>query len=109
VPWLLPNWASAQVWWNVILVKRGVGLTAELLAHELAHILQWRSLGVVGFMYHYARAFLCHGYENHPLEMTARLAGQDDFFLKWAQEILRSRKTGSHPTGPDRQGGYRNS
>lgn len=92
VPWLLPTWATAQVWWNVILVKRGVGLTEALLAHELAHVLQWRSLGVLGFLYHYARFRLRHGYEAHPLEMTARVAENDSYFLNWAREILQSRK-----------------
>ena len=90
VPWLLPTWARAQVWGTVILVKRGVGLTEKLLAHELAHVLQWRLLGVFGFMYDYARFFLRHGYARHPLEMAARLAEQDEYFLHWAREILRA-------------------
>ncbi|MFW6123023.1 MAG: hypothetical protein ACOC6L_02170 [Thermodesulfobacteriota bacterium] len=85
------------MWGYVILVKRGVGLTEKLLAHELAHVLQWRLLGVLGFMYHYARFFLRHGYAWHPLEMSARLAEQDDFFLEWAREILYSRGSkGNH-------------
>jgi len=93
VPWLLPNWARAQAWWNAILVKRGVRLTEALLAHELAHVLQWHALGVFGFMFQYASHFIRHGYGGHPLEMAARLAEQDDYFLKWAQKILRSRET----------------
>lgn len=92
VPWLIPTWARAQVWWNVILVKRGIKLTEGLLAHELAHVLQWRSLGVFGFLFSYARSFLLHGYEGHPLELVARFAEQDDYFLKWAKKILKSRK-----------------
>lgn len=92
VPWLIPTWARAQTWWNVILVRRGVGLTKRLLAHELAHVLQWRSLGVVGFVGQYARDLIRRGYRDHPLEMVARLAEQDDFYLHWAQEILRSRE-----------------
>ena len=92
VPWLIPTWARAQAWWNAILVKRGVGLTEELLAHELAHVLQWRSLGVFRFMFNYARYFLRHGYVGHPLEMTARLAETDDYFLRWARELLAAEK-----------------
>jgi hypothetical protein len=92
VPWLIPAWARAQAWWTVILVKRGVGLTERLLAHELAHVLQWRSLGVWGFLCRYARFFLRHGYEAHPLEMAARRAETDEFFLNWARKILQSRK-----------------
>jgi hypothetical protein len=92
VPWLIPTWARAQAWWNAILVKRGVGLTEELLAHELAHVLQWRSLGVFRFMFDYARYFLRHGYEGHPMEMAARSAETDDDFLRWARELLTAEK-----------------
>jgi hypothetical protein len=73
VPWLIPTYARAQAWWTVILVKRGVRLTESLLAHELAHVLQW-----------------------HPLETVAHLAAQDDDFLNWAREIIKTKKR----TGP---------
>jgi len=92
VPWLIPTWARAQTWGQVILVRRGVELSLRLLAHELAHVLQWRSLGVLGFMWRYARHFVRHGYENNPLEIAARLAEEDEFYLGWAQEILKSRE-----------------
>jgi hypothetical protein len=92
VPWLIPTWAKAQTWWNTILVRRGVGLTKRLLAHELAHVLQWRFLGVFRFMCQYAHDLVRHGYERHPLEIVARLAEQDDFFLSWAEEILKARE-----------------
>jgi hypothetical protein len=94
VAWLIPNWARAQTWGNVVLVKRGVRLTTQLLAHELAHVLQWRSLGVLGFVCRYARHLIGRGYKEHPLEIAARLAEQDDFYLNWAQEILNSEKKG---------------
>ena len=90
VPWLIPNWARAQTWWQVILVRRGVRLTTGLLAHELAHVLQWRSFGVLGFICRYARHLIRHGYLHNPLEILARLAEQDDFYLEWAREILLS-------------------
>jgi hypothetical protein len=92
VPWLVPTYARAQAWWTVILVKRGVRLTESLLAHELAHVLQWRTLGVFGFILQYARHFLQQGYEGHPLEMVAHLAAQDDDFLNWARHILKTKK-----------------
>jgi hypothetical protein len=96
VPWLIPAYARAQAWWTVILVKRGVRLTEKLLAHELAHVLQWRVLGVVGFILQYTRHFMRQGYEGHPLEMAAHLAAQDDYFLQWAQEIIKAEeKTGA--------------
>jgi hypothetical protein len=92
VPWLIPNWARAQTWGNVVLVKRTTRLTPELLAHELAHVLQWRSFGVVGFVRRYACHLIRHGYENNPLEIVARLAATDDAFLTWARAILRARQ-----------------
>jgi hypothetical protein len=92
VPWLIPAWARAQAWWTVILVKRGVPLTESLLAHELAHVLQWRDLGVWRFMYTYLRLFLRHGYEAHPLELAARRAETDEFFLSWARQLLKPKK-----------------
>jgi hypothetical protein len=76
----------------VVLVRRGVELTARLLAHELAHVLQWRSLGVFGFVCRYARHLIRHGYEKNPLEVAARLAEENDFLLAWAREILKSRE-----------------
>ncbi len=92
VPWLIPTWARAQTWGNAVLVRKGVELTPQLLAHELAHVLQWRSLGVAGFISRYARHLIRHGYEKSPLEVAARLAEGNDFLLEWAMEILRSRQ-----------------
>jgi hypothetical protein len=92
VPWLLPTWARAQAWGTVILVKRGVPLTERLVAHELAHVLQWRALGVCRFIFHYLRFFLRHGYAGHPLEEAARQAETDPFYLTWAWKILHLRQ-----------------
>jgi hypothetical protein len=92
VPWLIPNWARAQTWGNLVLVKRATRLTPELLAHELAHVLQWRSLGVVAFVSRYACYLIRHGYQNNPLEIVARLAATDEAFLNWARAILRARQ-----------------
>ena len=92
VPWLIPAWARAQTWGNLVLVRRGVGLTERLLAHELAHVLQWRSFGYLGFVGRYARYLLHHGYLENPLEIVARVAQEDEFFRDWAREILASLK-----------------
>ncbi len=40
-------------------------------AHELVHVVQWRTLGTVGFLWRYLRLFLRHGYAANPLERTA--------------------------------------
>jgi hypothetical protein len=73
-------------------VRRGVRLTRQLLAHELAHVLQWRAYGPFAFICRYARHLVAQGYQHHPLEILARLAEQDEFYLYWAQEILNSGK-----------------
>jgi hypothetical protein len=88
VPWLIPRWAQAQVWGNVILVRRGVPITEQLLAHELAHVLQWRLMGILPFVCTYLKYFLRHGYLDHPLEHQARAATYQDFYCRWARHIL---------------------
>jgi hypothetical protein len=75
-------------------VRRGVGLTQQLLAHELAHVLQWRTFGALGFVCRYARHLITQGYMQNPLEIIARSAEEDDFYLRWAREILNSAEKG---------------
>ena len=58
VPWLIPGWAKAQVWGRFILIRRGVAVTEQLLAHELAHVLQWRLMGIFPFIFYYLKYFL---------------------------------------------------
>jgi hypothetical protein len=36
---------------------------------------------------------ICHGYERHPLEIAARFAEQNDFFLIWAGDYKKQEKT----------------
>jgi hypothetical protein len=88
VPWLIPRWARAQVWGRVILIRRGVAVTETLLAHELAHVLQWRVMGILPFIFYYLKYFVRHGYRNHPLELQAQIAEQQDFYRSWARQIL---------------------
>jgi hypothetical protein len=88
VPWLIPRWAQAQVWGRVILIRRGIKVTEQLLAHELAHVLQWRSLGFIKFIFNYLKYYLRHGYLNHPLERQAQAAEFNDFYRSWARQIL---------------------
>jgi len=92
VPGLFPRWVKAQTWWNVILVKRGVRFTERYLAHELAHVLQWRTFGVFRFMFSYLRDLILYGYDGHPLEIEARSAETNEYFLNWAREILQRRQ-----------------
>src|SRR5512147_1555201 len=89
VPWLIPGWARAQVWGRFILIRRGVVVTEKLLAHELAHVLQWRLMGIFPFIFYYLKHFLRHGYQKHPLEFQAQTAEHQDFYRSWARQILR--------------------
>ena len=42
-----------------------------LVAHEMAHVHQWRNYGPWGFLWRYAAGFITHGYRKHPMEREA--------------------------------------
>ena len=46
----------------------------KVIKHELEHVRQWWRYGVVGFPFVYGWWLLHYGYEQHPLEIEARLA-----------------------------------
>lgn len=53
-----PRWVAAMTWVRVIYVRPDVlagdpQRLARLIAHELVHVRQWRTDGVVGFCRHY--------------------------------------------------------
>lgn len=89
VPWLIPSWARAQTWGRWILVRRDTPLTAALLAHELAHVEQWHTLGRLRFLWQYAWGLWRYGYWRHPLEQAARAAVQEPFYQAWAAVVLQ--------------------
>jgi hypothetical protein len=93
VPWLIPGWAQAQVWGNFILIRRGIKVTEQLLAHELAHVRQWQTLGIIPFILLYFKYFLKHGYHGHPLELEARAGALHDDYRQWARQILHQEKS----------------
>lgn len=64
--------AAAVTLGRTIVVHPDVPLTPQLLAHELAHVRQWRQ--DVLFPVRYALASLRHGYWNNPYEVEARAA-----------------------------------
>ncbi len=81
VPVLTPGIAGMTVgrW---ILLRRGRDHDADLVAHELVHVRQWRELGAMPFLVRYLGAYargrwrgLGHraAYEAIPLEAEARL------------------------------------
>jgi hypothetical protein len=46
----------------------------RLLAHELAHVRQFASLGFAGMARAYGALWLAYGYSGHPMEVEARSA-----------------------------------
>lgn len=76
----VPPGAAAITLGPVISLRRHVAGNRRLLRHELAHVAQWRRLGVVGFLVAYAGSYLRwrllgHGhwdaYRRIPLEIEA--------------------------------------
>ena len=45
--------------------------------HELAHVMQYRKYGLVGFLFKYMWYSIQYGYYNNPLEVEARDAEQN--------------------------------
>lgn len=72
VPFLIPNWAAAQVLFpNVIFVKRQYASNVRLIAHELTHVDQIKRFGLLRYWVRYLRLLVRHGYRNHPMEIEA--------------------------------------
>ncbi len=76
----VPPGAAAITIGPVISLRRQVAGHERLLRHELAHVAQWRRLGVAGFLVAYLRPYLrwrfrAHGhwdaYRRIPLEIAA--------------------------------------
>ena len=79
----VPPGADAITMWSLVSVRRAVAGDARLLAHEAAHVRQWRSLGVRGFLRAYLGAYLAArrlgyghvaAYRLIPLEIDAERA-----------------------------------
>lgn len=60
-----------------------------LLRHEVCHVLQWKRLGYMGFLFFYLWWSIRYGYYQNPLEREARDAEKDEQILK---KILIHRK-----------------
>lgn len=69
---LLPGFVAITLG-NTIYVRGSLDrLPPSLLAHELAHVRQFRRLGWVGMTAEYGRLWVAHGYRAHPMEVEAR-------------------------------------
>lgn len=62
--------AAAVTLGHTIIVRPDVPLTPSLLAHELAHVRQWREVPL--FPLRYCLATLRYGYRENPFEVEAR-------------------------------------
>jgi hypothetical protein len=67
-PWAAPG-ASATTFGRFIFIRESRLGSARLLRHELVHVEQWRSLGVLGFARTYVGSYLTwrlRGYSHWP-------------------------------------------
>lgn len=57
---------------TIRLTGHALSVTPELLAHEFAHVRQWKDMGVLGFLWAYLCQFCMYGYGlKMPLEREA--------------------------------------
>lgn len=76
IPWLggvlarMSGPAAAVTLRRTIVVRPGIRLSPELLAHELVHVRQWRDDPL--FPVRYCIATLRYGYRDNPYEVEAR-------------------------------------
>lgn len=66
--------ASAVTLGRTIILNPSARLTSHLLAHELAHVRQWKADPL--FPLRYTLATLRHGYHDNPYEVEAREAAR---------------------------------
>lgn len=89
VPFLIPNWAAAQVLFpRTVFYKRGA-LTAYVLAHEIGHVMQIEHLGLFRYWLTYLTSLIRSGYDGNVLEDDAERRVPE--FLKCAQVAVRRR------------------
>lgn len=92
LPFLLPPRAAAQVIFpRCVFVARRTRLSRSLLAHELKHVDQLDSLGLIRYWIAYLRLLARHGYERHPMEVEAAAYSVTVEGLGRADRILRAR------------------
>lgn len=91
--WIVPEGYGGLTLGRWIFIRRNVDVTVAWLAHELMHVLQWRRLGVVGFLWQYGWTFFRDGmrYRNIDLEEEAR--NPTPYALVWAQDLISAGRT----------------
>lgn len=69
----LPRWLNARsVTIGRHILVEPQAITTRLMAHELAHVQQWRRYTYPGFLIVYGACTLLYGYKRNPLEVEAR-------------------------------------
>lgn len=88
---LWPDWVGARVQGRTIYWKKSIPLNEYNLAHELCHVTQ-RELFGWRFLFVYLIGFVRGGftYKNNPLEVEAREASSDPFYLRWARDVIKT-------------------
>lgn len=71
-----------------VFVRRDARVSRRLLAHELVHIDQLRSMGLLRYWWTYLTLLLSCGYREHPLELDAIVRAAEPSFLQWADRLL---------------------
>jgi hypothetical protein len=71
---LLPGFVAITLGRSIYVRGHLARRPLTLLAHELAHVRQFRERGWLGMTGAYAAMWLEHGYARHPLELEARAA-----------------------------------
>ncbi|PQA44686.1 hypothetical protein C5O18_04780 [Amnimonas aquatica] len=64
--------------WDIIYVVPGRHRDRRLIAAKMKRIEQIERRGLLLFMITYVLLLFRHGYRNHPYEVEARVAGEDD-------------------------------
>jgi len=89
VPFLIPRWAIAQVLLpNTIFVREDIEPSVTLVAHELVHVHQLKRYGLMRYWLRYLTLLISSGYEDHPMEVEARVGESDPVYRRLARRVL---------------------
>lgn len=80
---------AAMAFGNRIFVREGEKITKSLIAHELVHVEQYEKMGMFMFLVTWAYEYLKKGYDNISLEKEAYDKQHEDYYLAWAESVLK--------------------
>lgn len=88
VPFLIPTWAAGQVLLPRTIFYVDDSLSKALLAHELVHVIQIRTLGLWAYWTSYLSKLVNGGYGSHPMEEEAYHLGEHHVFMAYGSLLL---------------------